>query len=202
MDEVLDFLLRADRQVWYFLHGTARSSFQDAVIPFLRNQYFWAPVYLFLLLLAFVNRRMRGLLWCVGFLLAFVLADHISAAILKPWIGRVRPCNDPAMAQALHLLVHCGGGLSFPSSHASNHFAMAVFTAQTLGRGGRRWVWWPTMAWATLVAYAQVYVGVHYPGDVLGGALLGFLLGSFVAMLYRRVDRRMTSRFLTPPTSQ
>lgn len=202
MDDLLDLLLRTDRQVWYFLHGTARAPVLDAVIPFVRNQYFWAPVYLFLLLLALINRQMRGLVWCLGFLLSFVLADHISAAVLKPMVGRVRPCNDPAMAQALHLLVPCGGGLSFPSSHASNHFAMAVFTAQTLGRGARRWVWWPTMAWGTLVAYAQVYVGVHYPGDVLGGALLGFLLGSFVAALYRRIDRRHAPLLLIPPPSQ
>lgn len=198
MDELISRLVALDHQAWYFLHGTARSPLLDAVIPFVRNQYFWAPLYLFLLLLALVNRRMRGLVWCLGFLLAFVLADHISAAILKPAIGRVRPCNDPAMAPALHLLVPCGGGLSFPSSHASNHFAMAVFSAITLGRGGRRWVWWPMMAWASLVAYAQVYVGVHYPGDVLGGALLGFVIGSFVAMLHRRIDRR----FLTPAASQ
>lgn len=194
MDSIIDALVGVDYQVWYWLHGTARADWLDTLIPFLRNQYFWAPLYLFLLLLATVNRQWRGLVWCLGFLTAFALADHISASILKPLIGRVRPCNDPAMAQALHLLVPCGGGLSFPSSHASNHFAMATFTAWTLARSGRWWIWWPMMAWGVLVAYAQVYVGVHYPGDVLGGAILGFLLGSFAATLYRRVDIWMVTR--------
>ena len=191
MDSVIDTLVALDHRVWYWLHGSARTQWLDAVIPFIRNQYFWAPVYLFLLLLALVNKQWRGLVWCLGFLLAFALADHISASILKPLVGRVRPCNDPAMTEALHLLVPCGGGRAFPSSHASNHFAMATFTAWTLGRGRRRWVWWPMMAWGTLVSYAQVYVGVHYPGDVLGGAVLGFLLGSITAALYRRMDARM-----------
>ena len=190
MDSVIDELVRIDHKLWYWMHGTARAGWLDSIIPLVRNQYFWAPLYLFLLLLALINRQWRGLLWCLGFLLAFALADHISAFILKPLIGRIRPCNDPAMAGALHLLVPCGGGLSFPSSHASNHFAMATFTAWTLGRS-RPWVWWPMMAWGFIVAYGQVYVGVHYPGDVLGGAVLGLLLGTVVSIFYRRMDARL-----------
>lgn len=200
MENLIDALVAADHRLWYWLHGTARADWLDTFIPFIRNQYFWAPLYLFLMLIALVNYRWRGFVWCLGFLLAFALADHVSASILKPLVGRVRPCNDPAMAQALHLLVPCGGGLSFPSSHASNHFAMATFTAITLGRGRRRWIWWPMMAWGTLVAYAQVYVGVHYPGDVLGGAVLGFLLGSFAAALYRRANARMQGQQMARPT--
>lgn len=185
MNDFLQTLIRLDHACWYAVHGSARHEWLDAVIPYFRNQYFWAPVYLFLLLLALFNWGKRGLVWCLGFLLAFALADHISAAVIKPWVGRVRPCNDPAMAQALSLLVPCGGGLSFPSSHATNHFAMAVFSASTLShRWG--WVWIPAIFWGSLVSYSQVYVGVHYPGDVLGGAILGTTIGLMVGALYKR----------------
>jgi len=185
MNNLLATLTEWDHAAWRFLHGTARAAVLDAAVPFFRNQYFWAPLYLFLTALMLINYRWRGVAWCLGFLLAFALADHISAGIIKPWAGRVRPCNDPAMAPSLHLLVPCGGGLSFPSSHASNHFALGVYTAATLGHL-RRWVAPAAILWGCIVAYSQVYVGVHYPLDVLAGAGFGTVLGGSVAWAYNR----------------
>lgn len=180
------WLVDADMQAWYKLHAEWRSSFLDVVMPYLRNPFFWAPLYLFLIGYAVQNSKRKGLLWCLGFLLCFAFGDFISAHILKPCFHRIRPCNDPRLAQALHLIVERSSGLSFPSSHASNHFAMGTYMAATLGRRNR-WVIVASFIWAAAIAYAQVYVGVHFPGDVLGGALLGIAIGALLAWAYRKL---------------
>ena len=104
---------------------------------------------------------------------------------MKPYFHRVRPCNNPYIAGIIHLLVPCGSGLSFPSSHASNHFALGVFSAMTLGRRAR-WVWTAGIAWAVVVSFSQVYVGVHYPLDVTVGAIVGTTIGIIVGKIYNR----------------
>lgn len=178
-------LVRLDLEVWYYLNATWHNEVLDAFIPFFRNQFFWAPLYLFLLVFVLVNFGKKGLFWCAAFLIAFGLADYTSASLIKPFVNRVRPCNNPYLADIVHLLVPCGGGKSFPSSHATNHFALAAFMAATLGRE-HRWVRWVVFLWAGLIAYSQVYVGVHYPLDVVCGGLLGLVIGTVVGRVFER----------------
>ncbi len=185
MDALRLFFLQLDLEVWYYLNIEWQNAFLDAVIPYFRNQYFWVPLYLFLAIFMPLNYRRKGWYWIGGFLVAFAFADSISASLIKPYVGRLRPCNTPDLQPYVHLLVGCGSGLSFPSSHAANHFALAAFMAGTLGKAypkTRKWMW----AWAALVGYSQVYVGVHFPGDVLVGALLGMVIGKVVARFYNR----------------
>ncbi len=99
---------------------------------------------------------------------------------------RPRPCQNEALKEEVRLLVPCGSGYSFTSNHATNHFALAVFFAGTLGVFFKRWRWL-LFLWAALVAYAQVYVGVHYPLDVAAGALLGMTIGSLVVLIWKRI---------------
>jgi undecaprenyl-diphosphatase len=87
----------------------------------------------------------------------------------------------------MRLLVECGSGYSFPSSHATNHFGMSLFLYFSFGKF-YKWIKPTVILWAALVAYAQVYVGVHYPLDVVFGALLGFLIGHFVCWAYQKPD--------------
>jgi undecaprenyl-diphosphatase len=173
----------ADFQIWFYLHHLLRGDVLDAVMPYLRNQYFWAPLYLFLLAFMAVNFGRRGLIWCAGFILCFALGDFISASVIKPLVQRTRPCNDLRLSAYLHLIVPRSTGYSFPSSHATNHFAMGTFSAITLNKAVRN-IWSVPLLWGLLVSYAQVYVGVHFPFDVLAGALLGIIIGSLVARLY------------------
>ncbi len=176
--------LSLDYELWGYLHASWRNSFLDAVMPYVRNQFTWAPLYLFLTFFMPYNWGRRGALWCLGFILCFAIADYLSGSLLKPWIGRVRPCNDPRFAQMVHLIVPRSSGWSFPSSHAANHFALGTFCAVTL-HGRLRWLWPFPICWGFLVSYAQVYVGVHWPGDVVAGGLLGAGIGFGVAELFK-----------------
>lgn len=178
-----DWFVTTDFRIWYYINCLWRSDFLDTVMPFVRNQFFWAPLYLFLLILMVYNFGWRGLVWCAGFLLCFALGDFISASIIKPLVHRTRPCNDPRLAELVQLIVPRSYGYSFPSSHAANHFALGTFMAVTLRRRVKG-IWPVPMLWALLVGYAQVYVGVHFPFDVLCGSLLGIAIGLFVAWLY------------------
>jgi len=174
-----------DHVVWYYMNTQWHNSYLDAVVPFLRNQWFWAPLYLFLLL--FIPRRFgkNGWIWCLGFLVTFAISDQVSAHLLKPIFHRVRPCNNPYLASIIHNIVPCGSGYSFPSSHASNHFSMAVFSALTLSRHAK-WIWPVAITWAAMVSFAQVYVGVHFPLDVTCGAILGSMVGLLTGKLFNR----------------
>ena len=184
-NSLIDTIIHYDHIAWYYLNTQWHTPFLDAIVPFLRNQYFWAPLYLFLLIFMPAKFRVNGWMWCLAFLISFALADRISAGLIKPYFHRLRPCNDPTLASVIHVLVPCGSGYSFPSSHASNHFAMGIFSAITLGRVAR-WVWPVAIIWAIAVSFAQVYVGVHFPLDVTCGALLGTCIGIVTGKLFNR----------------
>jgi undecaprenyl-diphosphatase len=177
------WIVGADFQAWYYLHAVWRSEFLDAIMPYVRNQFTWAPLYLFLLVFMPANFGKRGWIWCLGFILCFALGDTISGGMIKPLMHRVRPCNDPRLQEYVHLIVPRSTGWSFPSSHATNHFALGTFSAITM-HGRLKWFWPIPITWALAIGYAQVYVGVHFPFDVLAGCLLGAIVGVLVAKLY------------------
>jgi membrane-associated phospholipid phosphatase len=179
-----ELLVSADYSVWYYVNTVWHNYILDAIIPFFRNQWTWAPVYLFLLVFMLMNFGKTGIIWCIFFLATFGLSDQISATFLKEIFHRTRPCNNPHLAPIVHIIVPCGSGYSFPSSHAANHFALAVFSAMTLQRVIKG-IWVIAIAWALLVSYAQVYVGVHFPLDVTCGGLLGIVIGIITARLFR-----------------
>lgn len=178
-------LLYLDYKIWYYVNTVWHNDFLDSLMPWCRNQYTWAPLYLFLLLFMTLRFGKRGWLWCAGFLLTFALSDYISASMIKPIFQRARPCNNPYLQDLVHLIVPRSSGYSFPSSHAANHFSLACFSALTLGKR-YRWVWIVAAFWAVLVSYAQVYVGVHFPMDIAAGGLLGICIGIITGTLYNR----------------
>jgi undecaprenyl-diphosphatase len=181
----LTAVLGADTAAFEFINGTLSNRLFDAVLPWFREKLFWAPLYLFILVFIWYNfpRWFWPLLF--GAVLVVALSDSISSRLIKMEVQRIRPCNDPAMAGRVRLRVEgCGAGYSFTSSHASNHFGVAVFLIGALGRV-RRWVRPALLAWAGGVALAQVYVGVHYPLDVVAGGLLGAAIGWWTGWAWR-----------------
>lgn len=178
-------ILQLDEQLFHLINGEWHATWLDAIMPIWRDKKTWIPLYLILTTFALWRFRLKGLWWILALGLTVGIADGTSSHLIKKNVKRVRPCNDTEMQADVNLLVGCGKGYSFTSSHAANHFAMATFIALTLGLLFP-WLRWPFWLWAGSIAFGQVYVGVHYPLDVLAGSLLGILIGLAVALFYRR----------------
>ncbi len=193
----LETVLYWDQVAEYYLNYRWHNEFWDNIIPFFRNQWFWTPLYFFLILYMPSKYKAAGWWWCLGFLVSFIISDRISAGILKEYFARPRPCNNPALANTIHLIVNCGGNYGFPSSHAANHFSIGLFAAITLGRT-HKWLYLVAPLWAALVAYSQVYVGVHYPLDVFCGAILGIATANITGRLFNRYFKKYFTPEIAP----
>ena len=142
----------------------------DALWPLITEYSNFMVVRIVLLgvfVLLIVRGGARGRTAAVLCVIILVVSDQLSSAVIKTLVARPRPCheiNGIPVLQGIHLLVNCGSGKSFPSSHAVNNFAMATLFAYYY----RRWTW-AFFAWAALVALSRVGVGVHYPSDIAGG---------------------------------
>jgi membrane-associated phospholipid phosphatase len=173
-----------DKRLFIKLNSGWTNPFFDTVLPYFRDSVFWAPLYLFVLAFITLNYGKKGWWWSIAFLCTIAIADMVSSRVFKEGFERLRPCNDPFFFDHVRLLLkHCAGGYSFTSSHAANHFGMATFVSITLYSTFKRWIYL-TFLWAFFIAYAQIYVGVHYPLDVLGGGILGVLAGLLTATVY------------------
>ena len=177
----MDFFVSTDHQLFDLINGHWHSDLLDSVMPVIRNANTWIPLYLFIFLFVLINHKNNAWWWILFAIAVPALGDLISSGIIKNLVYRVRPCNNPDIIEHVRfLLSYRPQSSSFTSSHATNHFAMATFFFITLKPKMKTYAWL-FFLWAALIAYAQVYVGVHYPLDVMAGALLGLLLGYFVS---------------------
>jgi undecaprenyl-diphosphatase len=179
-------ILQLDYLVFDYIHNQWTNGFFDAVLPYWRNKYVWLPLYFFIMALLAFNYSKRGLKVIAVVLLTVALADIASSSIIKPLIKRTRPCNIEAVNWNVESLVPCGSGYSFTSSHATNHFALSIILILVLNF--KRKIWrYMLLFWAASIAYAQVYVGVHFPMDILAGSILGSLIAISVYLLVTRI---------------
>jgi membrane-associated phospholipid phosphatase len=168
--------------------GTSNPFF-DAVLPFVRDSMIWLPLYTFLFILLAQRFGMRVVFWFSIVTLTILISDTISSSFLKNAIGRIRPCRDDEVSLWVHLrVVYCPRSGSFTSSHACNHFAFAHFFVLTTARYLGKWVR-SLYVWAGIICFAQIYVGVHYPLDIVGGSLLGLLIGKGTAFIFNDLIR-------------
>ncbi len=181
-------LLQLDEWLFRLINLDARHPWLDYLLPVWRNKYFWAPFYLFLLSFVAINFPRKALYWFIGLVLCITVGDTLSSQLIKKTVQRPRPCHTWQASEDIHLAVRCGAGYSFPSSHATTHFAAALFLILTLGRRFP-WIRGPLLLWAASIALGQVYVGVHYPIDISVGALLGTLVGAGVARCYHQLGQ-------------
>ncbi|TAD92382.1 MAG: phosphatase PAP2 family protein [Bacteroidetes bacterium] len=178
-----------DQTLLFYINQRGANALFDAVLPWCRQPNLWAPLYLFLVALAMVNMGKKGWYWLFFAVLTIVISDQISSSIFKPLFARLRPCADPVIMPYIKLrLARCSGAFSFTSSHAANHFAVAAFATLTLRPFTGKGIKW-LFAWAALVCYAQLYVGVHYPLDVLGGAAIGLASGAATAYMANKLTQ-------------
>ncbi len=169
-------LLAYDYYLFQLLNGVWHNSFFDALLPFWRDEFFWMPLYLFLGAFVWLNYRRQAPYILLFALVTAVLTDQIAGNVIKPYFERLRPCREAFFTDTLRLLIPCGSGKSFVSGHATNHFGIATYVWWLFG-DQFKWLLPLGLLWAASICYGQVYVGVHYPSDVLCGALLGIGIG-------------------------
>ncbi len=172
------------------INGNWHNAFFDVILPPIRDKYYSIPLYIFLLIYVLVRRteRKQEKYWWIVFAAAVpILADFVSSKLIKRNIWRPRPCADEILADLYRNVIdHCPAhSSSFTSSHAANHMAMAVFFYLTLHKFMGRWAFL-FFCWAVSIMYAQVYVGVHFPLDVICGAIVGAVIGWSVARLFQK----------------
>jgi undecaprenyl-diphosphatase len=177
-------LERLDQQLFLFLNSL-NSPFWDQMMYTLSGRLIWVPLYLAILIFLGIKYKRKFIIILIFIILAATLADQTSV-IVKNLVHRLRPCQEPLIHAVIHLVNgECGGLYSFVSSHAANTFDAALLSLLFIKR---RWYTISILLWASVISYSRVYLGVHYPGDVICGALLGALIGWSVYRLYVLTD--------------
>lgn len=177
-------LKQMDYKLFSKLNGQWHAPFFDGFIPFIRESYLWLPFYFFLILFVTINFKTKGWYWVLFFLVNAAISDVVSSRLIKEFFFRLRPCQDPVFADKIRFLVsYCPVSSSFTSSHAVNHFAAAMFIFTTFRKTVSPY-WAFVFLWAFFISYAQVYVGVHFPMDVICGSIIGMILGYMIAKIF------------------
>jgi membrane-associated phospholipid phosphatase len=173
----MNSIIAWDQSLFRTINTGMASPFLDQVMPLFRYPSNWIPFYVFFAVFLVLNFKQKGLYAILLGAFAILVSDQFSSHLLKPLVHRLRPCNDMNLAGSVRLVIdHCGAGFSFPSSHAANHFTFALFIITMLPTE-IKWARPLLLIWAGLVSFAQVYVGIHYPIDVITGAIIGCFIG-------------------------
>lgn len=180
----MEFILSLDISVFYFLNKTLANSFFNWFFPIITSQKNWTPIYLFLLLFLVIKYKKNGALIAILIIISVGLTDFVGNE-MKDLIGRLRPCK---VFGDINLLVKCGSGKAFPSLHAANNFAMAFVLTRFFRNNA--WIFYTL---ASLIAFSRVIVGVHYPLDILGGAVLGTLI-AYITIFFQLISQKLLSK--------
>ena len=187
----METLLEIDQALMLELNSH-HSSFFDELMYWVSHKFFWIPFYLLLVYLMVRRWRWNTVYVLIAIALVIALADQFTSGFMKPFFERPRPCHDPELGHLVHTFKDkCGGRYGFASSHAANTFGLASFLWLQL-RKSYRWIWL-LFIWAVLVSYSRVYLGVHYPGDITVGALIGLFFGWLVYWVYQRTSPSLPS---------
>ena len=178
MLEKLDLL---DRALFLFFNGL-HSPVWDQIMYWVSGKYSWLPLYILIAGYLVYRFRWKSIIIILLVVVLITMSDWTSVHLFKNVFQRPRPCHNPDISHLVHLVNnHCGGKYGFVSSHAANVFAVVGYTVPIIRN---RYYTIGIILWAILVSYSRIYLGVHYPGDVLGGAVLGVLVGFFVYWIY------------------
>ena len=185
----METLLRFDTELFLFFNGL-HASWADRLVYLISQVWFWIPLYLLVVFLIF--RQYKKVAWkvLIVFVLAITLSDQ-TCNLLKHSVQRLRPSHTEAIAEQIHLVQkpdgnrYFGGKYGFPSAHASNSMALAFLVIFFLSKG-KKWVMVLAVVWSLMMAYTRLYLGVHYPLDILCGFVVGSCFALLLAFLYRK----------------
>ncbi len=179
---MINSLNHIDQQLFLKLNGEV-SPFIDQLMYLISDKYVWVPFYLLLVVLIVRKYRWNSVWFILGAIIMITLTDQISN-VLKDGVKRFRPCKDPEIGHLVHIVNnYCRSSYGFVSAHAANSFALAVFISLIFRY---RSVFAGMVVWAAIVSYSRIYLGVHYPGDVICGGLIGALIAWIVCLLANR----------------
>lgn len=168
---MLEKLLEIDLEIFTAINGLG-SPYLDSLMLFLSNKFVWAPLYLFLIYRLYQKFGKTFFLQLIIILLIITITDQVISSFMKPYFARLRPCKDPALEGIMVTIGKCVGKYGFASGHAANTFALATFfmiiDKSILSK--------MLLFWAACVAISRVYLGVHYPTDIITGAVVGTLI--------------------------
>jgi undecaprenyl-diphosphatase len=163
------------------------SDWLDVVFFQITETVTWIPFYLILIYFIY-KADPKGIWWVLGGIAVTILiADQTTSGLMKPIFERLRPCHDNRWDGVIHNYGRCGGLYGFASSHAANTFGFATFLNLKM-KGKLRFLHW-LFLWAALISYTRIYLGVHYPIDVLTGAAVGAsagLISWFILVFVKR----------------
>jgi len=205
---VIDLLFGLDKAVFVFINQTIANPAGDLLWPLITNYDRLVPLFavghlhvtvshlvlLGIAVLLIVKGGARGRIAVIMVFLTLAAADQVSSSVIKPFVDRPRPCSPEAGLTGVHMVAGCGPGKSFPSSHAVNNFAVACIFAFFYPR----WKW-ALFGWASLVALSRPALGVHYPSDILGGAIIGSVIAFSMIAIWKQVHQRFLPSVLVTP---
>lgn len=176
---MLDILKQIDTSLFYFFNVSTSNAAFDMIMPFITEFKNWVPIYIISSIYLIYKQKKRGFLILILIILTVAISDQIGFYI-KDVVGRLRPCWQ---FQDINSLVPCGKGKSFPSNHAINNFGAAIILSYFF-RNKTKYFYFL----AIFVAFSRIYVGVHFPLDIIGGAVLGSLVGIFILQIFKQVQ--------------
>lgn len=185
-------LIEIDRIIFSFINQGLSNDVFDVILPIMRDKYTWIPVYFFIIAFLIYNYTKKSYYPILFLFLTVGMADATSNRLFKKNVQRLRPCNEVTLVEKT-VRVRCGSGYSFTSNHAANHFAISTFLYLLFRVYRKKWLNALLFAWAAIVSFSQVYVGVHYPLDILCGAILGIGIGWLCFHFYNKYFGSRTS---------
>jgi undecaprenyl-diphosphatase len=186
---MLDIFNQIDIQILLFLNGQYHPVI-DAVMISLTKTMTWVPLYAYFVFLIYKKYTKSTWKYLVLISLIIIASDQISSSLLKPIVKRLRPCHQSEIAPKLHVPNGCGGQYGFVSSHAANTFAAATFLTLVLNPVFGLVVL--IFLWATIVSYTRIYLGVHFPFDILGGAVIGIFSAYLITNIFNKINNMLT----------
>ncbi|MFH1893059.1 MAG: phosphatase PAP2 family protein [Candidatus Zixiibacteriota bacterium] len=174
---MIETLVGIDEQLMHFINVSLANRLFDVVMPIVTSEYFVRSVLGGAVVVMAWKGGKYGLITALLAILTVLLSDQMSSQMIKPWVGRLRPCHE---LEWVNVLVNCSSGKSFPSSHAVNSFAQAVLWSSRYPKLG--YFAYPL---ASLIAISRVFVGVHYPLDIVAGAIVGSICAGIIILIYR-----------------